>query len=380
MRSSEDLHAPELDALLAEGVEGGVFPGAVAAIGVLGRGFGGASCRRFGSAGRLAPGEAEVSLATIYDLASLTKPLVAATALRLAQRRLIDLHAPVSHYLPELEATQAGESTLALLLSHRAGLAAYARLFAELAAPPGTAEARRFILAEAARRVPERPAEQSGPERSVYSDLGYIVAGEALSRAAALPLDALVQRELVEPLGLQGELFYAARLDEAQRDAVRERVAPTEYCALRGRLLRAEVHDENCYAYGGVAGHAGMFGSARAVLRFGLELLAAGEGRSPWLDQAIVRWAVRPRGDGYVVGWDTKSSAGSSAGETFSARAFGHLGFTGTSIWCDPPRRLCAVLLTNRVHPTRENVAIRAFRPRFHDGLRDLVRAMSQQA
>ena len=97
-------------------------------------------------------------------------------------------------------------------------------------------------------------------------------------------------------------------------------------------------------------------------------MLHALEGRSSsWLDQALVRWALRSRGPGHVVGWDTKSAEGSSAGTRLSAHSFGHLGFTGTSIWCDPTRRLCAVLLSNRVHPTRENVAIRAFRPRFHD-------------
>ena len=102
-------------------------------------------------------------------------------------------------------------------------------------------------------------------------------------------------------------------------------------------------------------------------------MLRALEGRSRWLDQALVRWALRPRGEGYVVGWDTKSKEGSSAGDQFSEQSFGHLGFTGTSVWCDPTRRLCAVLLSNRVHPTRENIAIRAFRPRFHDAAAELA-------
>lgn len=357
-------HEPELEALLEEAVETGVFPGAVAAIGKLGgRRALESGGERTEWAGRLAPTEQEATLETPYDLASLTKPFVAVTALRLAQQRVIDLQAPIASYLPELEDTLAGESTLALVLSHRAGLAAYGRLFAELAASPGSPEAKRFMLREAA----SMRDESAGTGRSVYSDLGYLVAGEALARAAGAPLARLVEREVTKPLAIAGQVFYAAALSEEQRAALRVRVAPTEHCAYRGRLLRGEVHDENCYAFGGVAGHAGLFGTARSVLRFGLAVLAALEGRSPWLDQALLRWALAPRGEGYVVGWDTKSSSASSAGALFSDRSFGHLGFSGTSIWCDPTRRLCAVLLSNRVHPTRDNTAIRAWRPRFHD-------------
>jgi CubicO group peptidase (beta-lactamase class C family) len=137
-------------------------------------------------------------------------------------------------------------------------------------------------------------------------------------------------------------------------------------------LLRGEVHDENCYAFGGVAGHAGLFGTCDAVLSFGLAMLAALEGRTSWLDQALLRWALTPRGEGYLLGWDRKSAVGSSAGDQFSAHSFGHLGFTGTSLWCDPSRRRAAVLLSNRVHPSRDNIAIRAFRPRFHDAAAEL--------
>jgi CubicO group peptidase (beta-lactamase class C family) len=159
-------------------------------------------------------------------------------------------------------------------------------------------------------------------------------------------------------------------------------VAPTELSSRprqtrggpRERLLRAEVHDDNCAAFGGIAGHAGLFGTAQAVLQFGLAALQALDGRSTWIDQALLRWALAPRpGGGHVLGWDTRSGQGSSAGSLFSPRSFGHLGFTGTSIWCDPVRALCAVLLSNRVHPTRENIAIREFRPRFHDMAAELA-------
>ena len=140
------------------------------------------------------------------------------------------------------------------------------------------------------------------------------------------------------------------------------------------------MHDENCSAFGGVSGHAGMFGPAAPVLAFGLELLRVLRGESSWLPAERLRWALSPReGGGYVAGFDTKSRQGSSAGALFSEQAFGHLGFTGTSLWCDPERELCAVLLSNRVHPTRENIQIRALRPRFHDAcVEDFKRSMSR--
>jgi CubicO group peptidase (beta-lactamase class C family) len=222
------------------------------------------------------------------------------------------------------------------------------------------------MLREAATRVDPSPPAQG----SVYSDLGYLVAGEVIARASGLTLDAAVQRELTGPLRLTDELYYAAALTADAQDALRVQVAPTEFCAFRHRLVRGEVHVENCAMYGGIAGHAGLFGTVHGVLGFGRAMLEVLEGRSLFVDRALLAWALTPRrGGGYVVGWDTRSAQGSSAGSLFSTRAFGHLGFTGTSIWCDPARSLCAVLLTNRVHPTRDNIKIREFRPRFHDAV-----------
>lgn len=363
----------ELEALLILALREQVFPGAVCAVGQLSEDGSGSdgTVRVVARGGLLAPGEAQVELSTPYDLASLTKPFVATAALRLVQRRVVDLHEPVWRMLPELEQTPGGEASLAQLLSHRAGLLPWSGLYAESTEPVGSPARKRFMLREAATRL----AEGRRSDESVYSDLGYLIAGEALSRASSLPLDQLVQREVTTPLGLAGQIYYAAALSEGARATLREQVAPTELCSFRGGVVRGDVHDENAYAFGGIAGHAGLFGTATAVLGFGLAVLRALEGRSTWLDQGLLRWALTPRGKtpgGYVVGWDTKSVEGSSAGDQFSERSFGHLGFTGTSIWCDPPRRRCAVLLSNRVYPTRDNRAIRDFRPRFHDAAAEL--------
>ena len=361
--------SPELTALLAEGVRDGVFPGAVVMVGKLAAQ---GSRALVAHAGRRTPATAPVLRTTPYDLASLTKPFVAALALRLAQHGALDLHAPVASILPELAGTHAGEQTLAALLSHRAGLSPWRALDAALPHPPGSAEARAHMLHLAATGVAAEPAPAGA---SVYSDLGYIVAGAVLARAGGAPLAVLLRREVTLPLGLDRAVFYPPALAEAVRARFREVVAPTEVLGRRDGLICGEVHDDNAYALGGVAGHAGLFGSAAAVCAFGLGMLAAHEGRSRWLDQALVRWALAPRGPGHLVGWDTPSSEASSAGSRCSTQAFGHLGFTGTSIWCDPPRRLCMVLLSNRVHPTRDNVAIRAFRPRFHDAVAQLLDA-----
>jgi len=356
-----------LSELLQSGVHGNAFPGAVAMISFRGR-LG--PVRLAACAGRLEPSGPKVVLDTPYDLASLTKPFVAVTALRLLQRGLLDLHASVERYVPELAGTPGGQASLAALLSHRAGLSPWGSLFRDVEGGFGTEAARRAMLLAAAQRVDPEPK----AEGSTYSDLGYIVAGEAIARAGGDRLERVVRREVTEPLGIAAEVFYAAELSEAALLGLSVRAAPTERCSVRGAVVRAQVHDENCMAYGGIAGHAGLFGTARGVLAFAEAMLEAVAGRSTWLDTALVRYALRPLpGGGHVIGWDTRNEHGSSAGSHLSRSAFGHLGFTGTSIWCDPLLELCAVLLTNRVHPTRDNILIREFRPRFHDAVVGLV-------
>ncbi len=361
MSADESESERELARCLETAVQGGVFPGAVASVGQLN---GDAVASVEARAGRLEPGGASVEIDTPYDLASLTKPVVATLALRLAERGLIDFAQPVGRWLPELADTAAGGENLEALLSHRAGLSAWGSLFRDVPAELEGDARRAHMLRDAASRVASEPRAQG----SLYSDLGYLVAGAALVRAGGQPLDELVRREVSDPLGISDQLFYAASLAAPARAALVARVAPTELCSYRGRVVRGEVHDENCYAYGGVAGHAGLFGTVRAVSRFGLEILRVLAGRSTFVKRELLTWALEARpGGGHVVGWDTKSREGSSAGTLFSDAAFGHLGFTGTSLWCDPVRERCAVLLSNRVHPTRDNIAIRTLRPRFHD-------------
>lgn len=378
--------------LLAAGVAGHVFPGAVARISVRTRD--GVLEEATARAGRLTQTGAPVRDDSVYDLASLTKPIFATVCLRLLERRALSLDVRAEQFFADVKGTPGGSATLEQLLTHRSGMAAWGGLYLDVPHELGSTAARRWIFTEATRRADEGPK-----GRAVYSDLGYIVAAELVSRATGKDLAALLAQEVVSPLGLGPlDLFYPPALDSERRREFMRRVAPTERDDWRGRIVQGEVHDENCHALGGVSGHAGMFGTARGVCAFGRAFLDALKGRAtaastaeqptssstsnsstanaalPWLSQETAAMAVAPRAGGSLrLGWDGKAPSESAAGRRMSAEAFGHLGFTGTSIWCDPRRDLVIVLLTNRVHPSRANEKIKGFRPAFHDTLVALV-------
>jgi CubicO group peptidase (beta-lactamase class C family) len=318
------------------------------------------------AAGKLRAGESEVKPSTPYDLASITKVMISVTALRLLASGKLSLETRTDTVLSDVRGGVGGAATLEALLSHRAGLAAWGGLYLDVPHDPGTAAARRWILSEASRR----PADGE-PQSPLYSDLGYLIAGELIARIAGDKLDKVVSRAVIEPLGIGRELYYPAALPPDRRAQVVREAAPTEYCEWRGRLIRGEVHDENCAAFGGVAGNAGLFGTARGVAVFGRACLDSLLGRSDFLSKELMERSLAPYPDGgdFRLGWDTKAAKNSSAGRRMSERSFGHLGFTGTSLWCDPDRDIVIVLLTNRVHPSRANERIKGFRPGFHDGI-----------
>jgi CubicO group peptidase (beta-lactamase class C family) len=208
--------------------------------------------------------------------------------------------------------------------------------------------------------------------RSLYSDLGFILLGLIVERSSRQSLSDYFLDHIVRPLGgprigfILSERLHAFSNLEEDTGAI----APTEIDQWRGHLLCGEVHDQNAAALGGEAGHAGLFGTADAVLAISGEWLRAHHGRATILDQALAREFTRrqkPEGSSsWALGWDTPSVP-SSAGRYFAARSFGHLGYTGTSVWIDPMRELEVVLLSNRVHPSSRNEAIREFRPAIHD-------------
>jgi serine-type D-Ala-D-Ala carboxypeptidase len=304
---------------------------------------------------------------TYFDLASLTKPMTAVAVARSG----LPFDRTLGRVVTELGASASSGATMGILLSHRAGLAPHVPLFMPLVAG-GSIELNEAlrVAADARREDCVGPIPDDGFP-PVYSDVGYILAGVALARhAGARDAGQVVEDLVATPLGAGRELGTARSLEGAGVDLV-VRAAPTEEVAWRGGVVRGRVHDENAWALTGLggSGHAGMFGTLGAVLAFGCGVLDALSSRGPFADADVKELARERPGGSLRAGFDGKSVAGSSAGVSLGSRAFGHLGFTGTSLWIDPDAEVVVVLLTNRVHPSRENTAIRAARPLAHDAL-----------
>jgi CubicO group peptidase (beta-lactamase class C family) len=366
------LPLAELDSLFAEALNQGVFPGAV-----FGIACGPPSARQtvIKAYGRLWASECQgqgnpvMDEAVVFDLASLTKPLATVLALLIhKQRGLLRLDDRLPDLLGQVVPADKGAITLAHLLRHSSGLPAHRPYFEILRTLP--VDRRREVLLEL---LLDEPLEARPGDKAVYSDLGFILLGRIVEEISGETLDSFVNRWLYGPLGLEGKIaFNPLYLPVFGEGTV---FAPTEECPWRGRVLQGEVHDDNAHAMGGVAGHAGLFAPAGAVLTLVSFLLDLVKGRAahPHLPAADLQEAVRctntPADSTWGLGFDTPSAVNPSAGELLSRLSFGHLGFTGTSFWCDPERDLSVVLLSNRVHLGRLNTLIRAFRPRFHDAV-----------
>lgn len=342
----------DVDRLLETYREQGAFPGGVLAVGNQ------TGLIHLHPFGRLtyAPDAPPVKPGTLYDLASLTKVIATTTmAMILVEEKRLDLDRPVHDFLPAFQGPGKEEVTVRHLLTHSSGLAATAPLFQEVRGKSAYVE-----------RIAAMDLTYPPGSKSVYSDLGVILLGEILEKTARRPLDVFVQERVFLPLGMKHTGFRPPRL-------LWPRIAPTEHDPWRGRMIQGEVHDENAFAMGGVAPHAGLFSTAGDLARFaGMLLNGGGRIVSSETLEVFTKKADVPDSD-RALGWDTKSAEGSSAGTLFSPNSFGHTGFTGTSIWIDPERRIFLILLTNRVYPTRENDLIREVRPAVADAV---VRAL----
>jgi len=311
-----------------------------------------------------------------FDLASVSKPFVAAALARLAQAGRLDLQAPLGALLGEAHAGASSTCSLELLLSHRAGLFAHRTLYAPLLEGRAFDRGQALTIAANARRSECSGQPPTAGFPPLYSDLGYILAGDAAERLLGRPLDELVFDEVCDPLGLT---LGSARQRLHRSSSFLGEVVPTEHVPWRGGELVGAVHDDNAWALAGhgLSGQAGLFGSAEAVARFGAAILDALAGRNrAWLGQSSAEWLVSGRPGGTLrAGFDGKAHTASSAGERCGPRTFGHLGFTGTSLWCDPDADVAAALLSNRVNlkREREGPTIRDVRPQVHDLLFDLA-------
>jgi CubicO group peptidase (beta-lactamase class C family) len=352
---------------LDSAIAAGAAPGAVLGVSYRGQWY-------IHGTGRLGLDDATVpDSSTVYDLASVTKVVGLTTAMMLAvDSGLIELDAPIQRYVPAFTGRHKEVVTVRHLLVHASGLPAWRPLFKETA---GRADA--LTLADTT------PLEALPGARALYSDLGVIVLTQAVEAVFHQRLDSLLADRIFQPLGM-GSTRFLPPLEWLPR------IAPTENDPWRGRILRGEVHDENAARLEGVSGHAGLFSTAPDLLRFGEWLLSdpifhcrsralCGDGGSSvstkgWPHRDFFVRQDLPPGSSRALGWDTPSQ-GSSSGTMLDSTSFGHTGFTGTSIWIDPTRELVIVLLTNRVHPTRENNRMgpvrRGVADRIVQGLRD---------
>jgi CubicO group peptidase (beta-lactamase class C family) len=339
--------------VLAEGVASGIAPAVVAEVGSAD------AVLWSGAFGRLEPDEEapRTTAETIFDLASLTKPIAAVTiAMRLVGEGRLSTADRVQHWLPAWRGTDRAAVTVGDLLAHCSGLTSHLPLYRECR---GRAEYEAAICSLPLEYVPGTAA--------VYSDLGFILLGFLLETCAGRGLDA--QFDDIRTAWTLGEMTY---LPPA---AWMHRTAPTGLDRWRGRVLRGEVHDRNAHALGGVAAHAGLFGTAAAVGNFARVLLrltsAAGAEDQPPVGAAVARRFVTKSAvpsSSRALGWDTMRPS-SSCGPRMHPAAIGHTGYTGTSLWLDYVNGYYFVLLTNRVHPNDANQDILRLRPRFHDAV-----------
>lgn len=336
-------------ALVEKGIEARVTPGAVLAVTSHGELVAWKAFGRF----RYEDDAPAVEPETVFDLASLTKAVATTSvAMLLYERGLLKMRTKVREFFREFEDGGKREITIADLLSHSSGLPAYEKLFLRC-------RTREQVVGAAA----AAPLVNPPGSRSKYSDLGFLLLGEILSRLAGTPLDAFVASEITRPLGMTSAL-YAPPKD------MREAIPPTqEDRDFRKRTIQGEVDDENASMMEGVAGHAGLFANAHDLALFAECLLRGG---APILKAETIRLFTKrqylPVESSFALGWDTPSQP-SQSGTLLSSRAYGHLGYTGTSIWIDPERRLSITLLTNRTWPHRESQAIKQLRPAVHDAL-----------
>ncbi len=355
--------------LLDRSVVAGAFPGGVLAVGWNNQ----LALHPFGQLER--EGEAyDVDEDSMYDVASLTKPVVTTTlAMLLVQQGMLNLDLPVERYLPEFALASKSDPhpdwrarvTVRMLLLHDSGLPDHRDFYKEVKGHDAIWT-----------RVVAEPLVSAPGTQIQYSDLGFILLGEIIERLTGESLDALAKQGIFSTLGMSRSLFNPPR-------RLREDIAPTEQDATyRKRLVWGEVHDENAWAMGGVAGHAGLFSTAPDLAAFAQMILNGGiYGHDRLLSRAIVQQfttRVVVGDSARTLGWDVPSEP-SSSGHYFSAKSFGHTGFTGTSLWIDPERQLFVILLTNRVHPTRANEEIRQVRPALHDAIFEALGLVTSQ-
>ncbi len=347
--------ATRLDSIINGAIAMGASPGVAVAVGRSGHI---AYMKGYGHIDWNVPGSPPVDSSTLFDLASLTKVVATTTlAMIMEEAGQLDLNRTVSSYVPEFNSPEKAGITVRQLLTHTGGIEAFAQLYT-------TFRGRDQYLAQ----INARPLQYQPGTRMIYSDWDMILLQIVLERIGGRTLDALTTERIFKPLGMNDTQYQPPV-------TLRHRTVPTEFDNSRGGLLWGSVHDPNAYAIGGVAGHAGLFSTARDLATFSMALLNGGEGNGIRLVKpaTIARWTARQgRESTRALGWDTPDG-GSSAGQFFSPWSFGHTGFTGTSIWIDPQKDLFVVLLTSRLNPTPSSSQYSVLRREVADAVHKAV-------
>ncbi|MDW7771419.1 MAG: serine hydrolase domain-containing protein [Desulfobulbaceae bacterium] len=353
-----------LDSLFANALENGIFSGAAAAIFCREKGVEKRVIKTYGRTRKDASGE-KITSRTFFDLASLTKPLCTAlSVLNLIENKKLTWSSDLQSPLLYKNGLNLLPITIEQLLSHRSGLIDYKPFFRDFEAHYSAKNKKRLI-----EKILREPLAGKPGIKCVYSDLGFIILGEIIEQLSEKKLDIYFKENISGLLQLETKLFFRPLPAKQENNGVD--FAATELCPWRKRLLQGEVHDEHCWLMGGVAGHAGLFGTIEGVLQLTEHILKQWLDRSkqPVFSNTLLQHALNKKfpGETWCLGFDRPSPGGSSSGKYLSSRSVGHLGYTGTSFWIDPEKEIIMVLLSNRIHPTRKNEKIKQFRPLFHD-------------
>lgn len=357
---------PYIDRVLQQAIENDSTPG----IALLVAKDGAAVYRRELGFAQFSPILREMRRDTIFDLASLTKVVATTTAVMfLLYRHTITLQDSIKKYVPELIH---GQITFAHLLSHSAGFPEWLPLYEDVQQEAerqgsgfiGSAEAKRLIIEKACR---VDLAYQTGTDCK-YSDLSFILLGHAVEKIVGATLDQYCEQMIFQPLQMSTTFFHKHNTPIRAGE-----YAATEFCDWRQKVICGEVHDENTYAMGGIAGHAGLFSTLDDIYTFMNTLQQCYHGDSDFLPKPLVRQFFTNQHiteeSTYALGWDTPSKVKSTGGTLLSPNSVGHTGFTGTSIWLDLRKKLLVLLFANRIHPSRQNHTFLNMRPKIHDAV-----------
>ncbi len=357
--SGTDAFMKEINNAMTGALSENVFPGAVIIVSVKGRVV---FFEAYGVANKLSL--RKMTKDTVFDLASLTKPIATTLAvIKLVKEKKLELEDKLGSVISLFKNTEKHNISIKNLLLHNSGFPDYRPYYYNLS----NIKQNKRLYALRNLLVKEPLISKPG-EKVLYSDLGFMVLRWVVENISGCRLDHFIDERIFKPLGLENLFFID--LESESKKKINKIFAATEFCPWRNMLVDGVVHDENAYALGGIEGHAGLFGTASDVNQLLSHLLFVFHGlcKSSVFDRELIKlFLSRDKGSNRVLGFDIPSSTGSSSGRYFSYNSVGHLGYTGTSFWMDLEQSVIVVLLTNRIHPDRDNLKIRDFRPVLHD-------------